>query len=64
MPFKFRKTEIEGLVIIVPHTFHDERGVYKKTRSPRVLSRKIPIAPARGQSTGALMPKKKIPQFI
>ena len=38
MPFKFRKTEIEGLVIIVPHTFHDERGVYKKIYEKNVFA--------------------------
>lgn len=30
MAFKFRKTEIEGLLIIEPHIYEDFRGVYKK----------------------------------
>jgi len=30
MPFTFRKTEIEGLLVITPHIFPDERGVYRK----------------------------------
>ena len=38
MPFKFRKTEIEGLVIIVPHTFPDERGMYKKFYEKNVFA--------------------------
>jgi dTDP-4-dehydrorhamnose 3,5-epimerase len=30
MPFLFKKTDIEGLVIIEPHCSWDERGTYKK----------------------------------
>ena len=30
MPFEFIKTELEGLQIIIPHQFHDDRGLYKK----------------------------------
>ncbi len=30
MPFQFNKTNIEGLIIIQPHMFNDERGLYKK----------------------------------
>lgn len=30
MAFEFQKTEIEGLVIIQPHIFIDNRGIYKK----------------------------------
>ena len=30
MPFIFHRTEIEGLVIIEPHIFSDDRGIYKK----------------------------------
>lgn len=30
MPFEFTKTEIEGLLIIKPHMFPDDRGLYKK----------------------------------
>lgn len=30
MPFEFKKTEIEGLMIIKSHTFFDDRGLYQK----------------------------------
>lgn len=30
MAFQFNKTEIEGVLVIEPHMFPDERGVYKK----------------------------------
>lgn len=30
MPFVFHKTDIEGLLVIEPHMFPDDRGVYKK----------------------------------
>ncbi len=30
MSFKFEKTEIEGVVIITPHMYPDDRGLYKK----------------------------------
>lgn len=30
MPFEFKKTEIEGLMLIKPHMYPDERGLYKK----------------------------------
>ena len=30
MPFEFIKTELEGLQIIIPHMFSDDRGLYKK----------------------------------
>ena len=30
MPFEFIKTELEGLLIITPHQFPDDRGLYKK----------------------------------
>ena len=30
MPFEFKKTELEGLQIITPHQFPDDRGLYKK----------------------------------
>lgn len=30
MPFEFSKTEIDGLMIIKPHIFTDNRGTYKK----------------------------------
>ncbi len=30
MPFTFTKTDIDGLMIIRPHMFPDDRGIYKK----------------------------------
>ena len=30
MPFEFKKTEIDGLMIIQPHMYLDDRGIYKK----------------------------------
>lgn len=30
MAFEFKKTEIEGLLVIQPHMYPDERGLYKK----------------------------------
>lgn len=30
MPFEFKKTEIDGVVVITPHMFPDDRGLYKK----------------------------------
>lgn len=30
MAFTFHKTEISDLLLIEPHTYHDERGLYKK----------------------------------
>ena len=30
MAFTFHKTEIEGLLVIEPHMFPDDRGLYKK----------------------------------
>jgi len=30
MPFTFEKTKLEGLMVITPHMFPDERGLYKK----------------------------------
>lgn len=30
MSFEFQKTEIDGLMIITPHIFSDDRGIYKK----------------------------------
>ena len=30
MAFEFRKTEIDGLMVIIPHMYPDERGLYKK----------------------------------
>lgn len=30
MPITFSKTEIDGLLIVAPHLFYDNRGLYKK----------------------------------
>ena len=30
MPFEFKQTEIEGILVIEPHMFLDDRGMYKK----------------------------------
>lgn len=30
MPFEFKKTDIDGLVVITPHMYPDDRGLYKK----------------------------------
>lgn len=30
MPFEFRRTEIDGVYVIVPHLFGDKRGIYLK----------------------------------
>lgn len=30
MSFEFKKTELEGLLVIQPHMYPDERGLYKK----------------------------------
>lgn len=30
MSFEFKKTEIDGVIVITPHMFPDERGLYKK----------------------------------
>ena len=30
MPFEFGKTNIKGLIVIKPHMFPDDRGLYKK----------------------------------
>ena len=38
MPFEFKKTEIEGLQIIFPHNFPDERGLYKKFYEKEVFA--------------------------
>lgn len=30
MPIQFEKTDIEGILLIKPHMYHDDRGIYKK----------------------------------
>lgn len=30
MPFEFKQTEISGVIVITPHLFFDERGIYLK----------------------------------
>ena len=36
--FSFTRTEIDGLFIISPHTFEDDRGIYKKFYEKNVFS--------------------------
>lgn len=38
MPFEFIKTEIEGLQIIKPHIFPDDRGMYKKCYEKNIFA--------------------------
>lgn len=38
MPFTFNKTEIEGLMVIEPHMYMDNRGVYKKYYEKNVFA--------------------------
>lgn len=38
MPFEFHETEIKGLVIIKPHMFPDQRGLYKKFYEKNVFA--------------------------
>ena len=38
MAFDFHKTEIEGVTIISPHTYPDERGVYKKNYEKKIFA--------------------------
>lgn len=39
MPFEFKKTEIEGLLVITPHMYPDERGLYKKIYEKDIYSK-------------------------
>lgn len=36
MPFEFRKTDIEGVLLIDPHMYPDNRGLYKKNYQKNV----------------------------
>lgn len=36
MPFTFQKTELEGLMVIQPHMFPDDRGLYKKVYEKQI----------------------------
>lgn len=38
MAFEFKKIEIEGLVIIQPHMYSDDRGLYKKYYEKRIFA--------------------------
>lgn len=38
MPFEFKKTELEGLMIIQPHMYPDDRGLYKKTYEKSIFA--------------------------
>jgi len=41
MPFEFKKTEIEGLMLIKPHMYPDERGLYKKYYEKNIINNRI-----------------------
>lgn len=38
MAFEFKKTEISGLVVIIPHMYSDHRGLYKKCYEKTVFA--------------------------
>lgn len=38
MPFTFQKTELEGLMVIQPHMFPDDRGLYKKVYEKQIYA--------------------------
>ena len=38
MPFEFRKTEIEGVILVIPKVFKDQRGYFMETYEKRVFS--------------------------
>ena len=38
MAFEFKKTAIDGVVIIKPHMFPDDRGIYKKYYEKNIFS--------------------------
>lgn len=38
MPFQFHKTKIEGLLVIDPHIYIDERGTYKKYYERKIFA--------------------------
>ena len=38
MPFEFCKTNIKGLIVIKPHMFPDDRGLYKKYYEKNIFS--------------------------
>ena len=37
MPFEFHKTEIDGVLVIIPHMYPDQRGLYKKCYEKEVF---------------------------
>ena len=39
MSFEFRKTELNGLIVIQPHMYPDDRGLYKKNYEKNILSK-------------------------
>lgn len=39
MPFKFEKTEIEGLIVVTPHMYQDNRGLYKKYYEKNIFAK-------------------------
>ena len=38
MPFTFEKTNIDGVIVIRPHLFSDQRGMYKKNYEKEVFA--------------------------
>lgn len=38
MSFQFRKTELDGLIVIQPHMYPDDRGLYKKNYEKNVFA--------------------------
>ena len=38
MAFKFEKTKFEGLMVITPHMYPDNRGLYKKYYEKNVFA--------------------------
>ena len=50
MPFEFKKTEIEGLMLIKPHMYPDERGLYKKYYEKNIFAEEVLPVPLGPQS--------------
>ena len=38
MPFEFYKTNINGLMVIQPHMYPDDRGLYKKCYEKKIFA--------------------------
>lgn len=39
MAFVFEKTEIDGLIVIKPHMYPDDRGLYKKCYEKNIFKK-------------------------